>query len=147
MMQTDPDKILLVDDDVDFGETLAARLTRRGLHVEVATSGEQGIEMARKTMFHVVILDLAMPGMDGIETLKELLKRCPGIQVMLLTGQATIQAAVEATRLGAMDVLEKPTDAETLIEKIHTTRKKHIATTTESGSEDEIDGILRKHGW
>jgi DNA-binding NtrC family response regulator len=146
-MQTDPDKILLVDDDVDFGETLAARLRRRGLYVEVATSGEQCIEVARKTVFHVVILDLAMPGMDGIETLKVLLKRCPGIQVMLLTGQATIQAAVEATRLGAMDVLEKPTDAETLIEKIHAARAKHIATSATSGNEDEIEGLLRKHGW
>jgi DNA-binding NtrC family response regulator len=145
-MQTDPDRILLVDDDVDFGETLAARLKRRGLFVEVATSGEESIEKARKTVFHVVILDLAMPGMDGIETLKVLQKRCPGIQVMLLTGQATIHAAVEATRLGAIDVLEKPTDAETLIEKIHAARAKHIATSEATG-EDEIEDILRKHGW
>ncbi len=146
-MQTEPDKILLVDDDVDFVETLAARLKRRGLYVEVATSGEESLETARKTVFHVVILDLAMPGMDGIATLKALLKRCPGIQVMLLTGQATIQAAVEATRLGAMDVLEKPTDAETLVERIHAARAKHIATASASGDEDEIDGLLRKHGW
>ena len=146
-MQPEPDKILLVDDDVDFVETLAARLRRRGLYVEVATGGEESIEMARKTVFHVVILDLAMPGMDGIETLKTLLKRCPGIQVILLTGQATIQAAVEATRLGAMDVLEKPTDAETLLEKIHAARAKHIASASAGGDEDEIEGLLRKHGW
>jgi DNA-binding NtrC family response regulator len=145
-MQTEPDKILLVDDDVDFIETLARRLIKRGLSVELATSGEQCIEKARQTVFHVVILDLAMPGMDGIETLKELQKRCPGIQVMLLTGQATIQAAVEATRLGVVDVLEKPTDAETLFEKISAIRAKHIAA-TESKGEDEIDQLLRKHGW
>ncbi len=145
-MQTDPDKILLVDDDVDFVETLAKRLKKRGLYVETATNGEEAVEKARKTVFHVVILDLAMPGMDGIETLKVLQKRCSGIQVMLLTGQATIQAAVEATRLGAVDVLEKPTDAVTLMEKISEARSNHIAA-TESSSEDEIDNLLRKHGW
>jgi DNA-binding NtrC family response regulator len=145
-MNADPDKILLIDDDVDFVETLAARLRRRGLYVEVATGGSEGIEKARETVFHVVIVDLAMPEMDGIETLKILQKRCPGIQVMLLTGQATISAAVEATRLGAVDVLEKPTDAVTLIEKIHAARAKHIAT-TDDGNPDEIEDILRKHGW
>lgn len=145
-MQTDPDKILLVDDDIDFVETLATRLRKRGLYVEVATSGKESIEKARQTVFHIVILDLVMPDMDGIETLKVLQKRCPGIQVMLLTGQATIQAAVEATRLGAVDVLEKPTDAVTLIEKISAARAKHIASTT-SSSDDEIGDILRKHGW
>jgi DNA-binding NtrC family response regulator len=145
-MPTEPDKILLVDDDVDFLETLATRLRKRGLFVETASSGEESLEKAKKTVFHVVIVDLAMPGMDGIETLKELQKRCPGIQVMLLTGQATIQAAVEATRLGAVDVLEKPTDAVTLFEKISAARKKHIAISANT-SEDEIDGLLRKHGW
>lgn len=145
-MQTEADRILLVDDDVDFSNALAARLRRRGLYVEVAASGPEGIEMARETEFHVVILDLAMPEMDGIETLKLLQRRYPGIQVMLLTGQATIQAAVEATRLGAVDVLEKPTDAETLLEKIHAARTKHIMETG-SRSEDEIEGLLRKHGW
>lgn len=146
-MQTEPDRILLVDDDKDFVETLARRLGTRGLYVEVATSGEEGIEKARKTEFHVVILDLSMPGgMDGIETLKVLQRNCPGIQIMLLTGQATIQAAVEATRLGAVDILEKPTDAVTLMEKISAARGKHIVG-KEKKSEDEIDRLLRKHGW
>jgi len=145
-MQADPDRILLVDDDATFLETLSKRLQKRGLVVECATSGEECIAKARETVFHVVILDLAMPGMDGIDTLKELQKRCPGIQVMLLTGQATIQAAVEATRLGAVEVLEKPTDAETLIEKVREARTKHIAV-TETASGDEIEEILRKHGW
>ncbi|MCP4599339.1 MAG: response regulator [Proteobacteria bacterium] len=145
-MTTDPDKILLVDDDVDFLETLAKRLQRRGLYVETATSGEESLEKVRKTVFHVVILDLSMPGMDGIETLKLLQKRRPGIQVILLTGQATIKAAVEATRLGAVDVLEKPTDAITLIEKIRAARSKHIIT-TEGSKDDEVEDLLRKHGW
>ena len=145
-MNTETDKILLVDDDVDFGETLATRLKRRGLYVEVANSGQEALEKARATEFHVVILDLAMPEMDGIETLKLLQKHCPGIQVMLLTGQATIQAAIQATRLGAIDVLEKPTDAVTLMEKIHEARAKHIAK-ADSANEDDIEGLLRRHGW
>ena len=139
-------KVLLVDDEVEFAETLAERLRTRGLHVQIATSGEEGVEKAKKTDFQAVVLDLAMPGMDGIETLKALRQHVPDIQVMLLTGQATIKAAVEANRLGAVDVLEKPTDIGTLLEKIREARAKHLAA-QEQRSQSQIDDILRRHGW
>jgi DNA-binding NtrC family response regulator len=143
-MQTD--KVLLVDDEVEFVKTLAERLRARGLQVEVATSGEEGIEKARKTTFHAVVLDFAMPGMDGIETLRALREQSPDTQVLLLTGQATIKAAVEATRLGAVDVLEKPTDVSTLVEKIREARARHVAA-VEQRTQDQVDDILRKRGW
>ena len=111
-------RVLLVDDEVDFVETLAERLRTRGMTVEVATSGQQAIDKTDEHSFDAVVLDLAMPGMDGIATLKKLLAKNRDLQVMLLTGQATVKSAVEATNLGALDVLEKPTDIETLMEKI-----------------------------
>ena len=140
------DKVLLVDDEVEFAETLAERLRARGLQVEVATSGEEGIEKAKRTTFQAVVLDYAMPGMDGIETLKALREHVPDIQVMLLTGQATIKAAVEANRLGAVDVLEKPTDIDTLLEKIREARAKHVEA-QEQRSQERVEDILRKSGW
>lgn len=143
---TPTDTVLLVDDEVEFVETLAERLRARGLEVHVAGSGEEGIEKAKKTVFQAVVLDLAMPGMDGIETLKALREHVPDIQVMLLTGQATIKAAIEASRLGAVDVLEKPTDIGTLLEKIREARAKHLAA-KEQQSQARLEDILRQRGW
>jgi DNA-binding NtrC family response regulator len=140
------ERVLLVDDEVEFVETLAERLRARGLDVAVATTGEDGIKRARESVFHAVVLDFAMPGMDGIETLKVLREDNPDVQVMLLTGQATIKAAVEATRLGAVDVLEKPTDIATLMEKIREARAKHLAA-KESRSQESVEDIMRRHGW
>jgi DNA-binding NtrC family response regulator len=140
------DRVLLVDDEVEFVNTLAERLRARGLQVEVAASGAEGIEKAKKTVFQAVVLDFAMPGMDGIETLKALRAHVPDIQVMLLTGQATIKAAVEANRLGAVDVLEKPTDIDTLLEKIREARARHLAA-TERRSEARVEDILHRRGW
>ena len=140
------DKVLLVDDEVEFLTALAERLRTRGLEVEMATNGEEAVEKARATTFHAVVLDFAMPGLDGVETLKLLRENDPNIQVMLLTGQATIRAAVEATRLGAVDVLEKPTDVTTLLEKIREARARHLAA-LEQRSQEQIEDILRKRGW
>ena len=140
------ERVLLVDDEVEFVETLAERLRARGLDVAVATTGQEGVEKARQTAFHAVVLDFAMPGMDGIETLKALREDNPDVQVMLLTGQATIKAAVEATRLGAVDVLEKPTDIATLLEKIREARARHLAA-KEARSQENVEDIMRRHGW
>ena len=80
------DNVLLVDDEVEFVETLAERLRTRGLNVEVATSGEEGVEKAKKTTFQAVVLDLAMPGMDGHETLRALREVDPDLPVLLSSG-------------------------------------------------------------
>ncbi len=132
-------KVLLVDDEVEFVETLAERLRTRGMEVEVATSGAQAVEKAEARSFDAVVLDLAMPGMDGIATLKKLLEKNRDLQVMLLTGQATIKSAVEATNLGALDVLEKPTDIETLMQKIGQAHSK-----TEALGEKRVQEMIEK---
>jgi DNA-binding NtrC family response regulator len=140
------DHVLVVDDEVEYVDALAERLRARGLTVETAFNGEEALEKAEGAEFHAIVLDFAMPGMNGVETLKALRKRSPLVQVMLLTGQATIQAAVEATRLGAVDVLEKPTDIDTLMEKIREARARYIAA-KERGSEEHLDDIMRRRGW
>jgi DNA-binding NtrC family response regulator len=91
----------------------------RGFDVDVATSGEEAIEKASSVRFRAVVLDYAMPSMDGIETIRELRVVDSEIPFMLLSGNATIKAAIEAARLGAVDVLEKPVDIDTISEKIN----------------------------
>lgn len=140
------DRALLIDDEVEFVETLAERLRARGLEVEVAYTGTDGIAKVGAARFDAVVLDFAMPGMDGIATLKALLALNPDLQVMLLTGQATIKTAIEATRLGAVDVLEKPTDINTLLEKIREARARRLAL-TDDRARQQVEKILKSRGW
>ena len=139
-------KVLLVDDETKFVETLALRLETRGFKVVIAETGEMAVEKAQEEPFDAILLDLAMPGMDGIEALKRLRELNPDSQVVLLTGRATVKKATEAMRLGALDLLEKPVDIEVLVEKIWeaTTNKMRL---TEQRIEDEMTDILRKKGW
>jgi len=138
--------VLLVDDEEEFVGVLAERLEVRGLKVDTAENGELALEKARKRAFDAVLLDMAMPGMDGIETLKGLLQINPDLQVILLTGQATLGQAVEAMKLGALDFLEKPVDIGTLVEKIEEAATKR-SSLTEKRIEDKMSDIMRKKGW
>ena len=138
--------VLLVDDEEEFVETLAMRLEARGFKVSVANTGDLAVEKAGAQAFEAIVLDLAMPGMDGIETLKCLRELNPDSQVVLLTGWATVQKATEAMRLGALDLLEKPVDIEVLVERINeaTTNKIRL---DEQRIGEEMKDILRKKGW
>lgn len=140
------DKVLLVDDEVEFVETLAERMKARGLRVDYTHSGDDAIKKVAKSNYDAVVLDLAMPGMDGMETLKHLMEHHPDLQVILLTGQGTIETAVEATKLGAKDFLEKPTKIDQLIEKIRAARAKRMQI-AEQRSAHEIEDILSRRGW
>ncbi len=111
-------RILLVDDEREFVEILALRLETRGFRVTAAETGEVALEKARESPFDAILLDLAMPGMDGIETLKGLRELNPDSQVVLVTGTATVGKATEAMRHGALDLLEKPVDIDVLVERI-----------------------------
>ena len=133
------DRVLLIDDEIEFVGVLAERLRARGLEVEVAYSGMDGVKKSQVTKFDAVVLDFAMPGMDGLATLKALMAGTPDLQVMLLTGQATIKTAVEATRLGAVDILEKPLDITTLMEKIREARARHVSRAAERIRKQMLD--------
>lgn len=122
-----PKRILLVDDEKDFAEMLSLRLQEIGEKVEVAYSGRDGLEKLAKTTIDVVILDVRMPVMDGIETLKEIKKRFPLVEVIMLTGHATTETAVEGMKLGAYDYLLKPSNFEELTVKLENARKRKDA--------------------
>jgi len=140
------DRVLLVDDERAFVDSLGKRLNARGLSVETANSGEGAIEMAERLAFDVIVLDLAMPGMDGIETLKQLREDHPDLQVILLTGCGSVEKAVEATQLGAMDFLQKPTSLSNLLEVIREAGVKKAVLAEKRVSGQAADVISRK-GW
>jgi DNA-binding NtrC family response regulator len=140
------ERVLLVDDEVAFLEALAERLRIRGLEVVCATSGREALDAAEEQIFDAVVLDLAMPGLDGIETLRRLHQLRPELQVMILSGRATVQTAVEAIRMGATDIFEKPTDVETLVQRIRSARAARLAHEQEVAQE-HIDEIMKTKGW
>lgn len=112
-------RILIVDDEERFRTTLTKRLTERQLDVTSVGSGTDAIAEIKKKLFDVIVLDVKMPGLDGIETLSEIKKINPGVEVLLLTGHASVDSAVDGMRLGAYDYLLKPCEIETLLEKIN----------------------------
>jgi len=112
--------VLLVDDEVPFVETMTKRLSKRDLQVTTAFSGAEALEKLghKESNAEVVILDVKMPGMDGIETLKEIKRTYPLVEVVMLTGHATVETAIEGMKLGAFDYLMKPCDMEVLVAKV-----------------------------
>jgi DNA-binding NtrC family response regulator len=119
-----PTKVLIVDDEKDFVEMLSLRLNEVGEKVSAAYSGQEGLEALEKMSIDVVILDIKMPGMDGIETLREIKNRYPLVEVILLTGHGTTETAVEGMKLGAFDYLMKPADFDDLTAKLEGARKR-----------------------
>ena len=140
------DKVLLVDDEVDFLEIMEERLSARGVDVVTSESAEDALKQIDTDIFDVVILDLQMPGMNGLEVLKRIKARHPEIQVILLTGHATVEKGVEAIRLGAIDFVEKPANLEVLKEKISKAHKKKMLI-VEKDSRDRVIDALKKYGF
>ena len=110
-------RLMLVDDEERFLSTTKKLLERKGHEIFTATSGAESLEKLQARNIHVVILDVKMPGMDGIATLKEIKKRFPLVEVIMLTGHATVETAVEGMKCGATDYLIKPTDIDELVRK------------------------------
>lgn len=140
------DKILLIDDEEEFLEVLAERMENRGLRVETAIDGEKALEKVRKSSFDAILLDLAMPGLDGLETLKKLKAIDPALQIILLTGKATLQKGIEAIKLGALDLMEKPADIKELMAKIEEASSKK-ALLVQERVQEELKNILSRKGW
>jgi len=111
-------RVLIVDDEKEFTEALAERLNIRDYDVTTSLSGEEAVEKVKSFNFDVVILDVAMPGMDGIETLRAIKNIKPLIEVIMLTGHATVESAIEGMKVGAYDYLKKPCETEELAFKI-----------------------------
>ena len=138
--------VLLVDDEKDFVESLTQRLQVRDFEVKAAFSGNDALTLIQEYDFDVVVLDVLMPRKDGIDTLKEIRVIKPLVQVIMLTGHATVETAIEGMKMGAFDYLLKPTDIDDLVSKITVAchlKKKHERRISKA----EIEHIIKRRGW
>lgn len=117
-------RVLLVDDEAEFLETLVKRLKKRRVDVQGVRSGEEALEFIRTQPVDVVVLDVKMPGMDGIQTLKAIKSMDPLVEVIMLTGHASVEVAIQGMELGAFDYLMKPMDIDELLYKVQDAYKK-----------------------
>ena len=138
--------VLLVDDEKDFVESLAERLQLRDFNVATALSGDEALKLVEENDFDVIVLDVKMPGKDGVETLKEIKNIEQLSQVIMLTGHATVKTAIEGMKSGAFDYLMKPTDTDELIEMINNAYQL-VAEQRDKIRQAEINNILKKRGW
>jgi DNA-binding NtrC family response regulator len=111
-------KVLVVDDELDFLETIVKRLERRGFNAAGVSSGKAALEYLESNDVDVIVLDVRMPVMDGIDVLKEVVTRWPLVQVILLTGHGSLEAGKRGLELGAYDYVLKPAKLEDIIKKI-----------------------------
>jgi DNA-binding NtrC family response regulator len=124
-MSDTPDiKVLLIDDEQTLLEYLSKRLLREGFTVKATFSGEEALEVAANNFFDVAVVDLKMPGIDGVETQKRLKEIQPLIQCIVLTGHGSIDTALESGQQDAYKYLLKPIDYENLVETIKEASKK-----------------------
>ncbi|MBF0101564.1 MAG: response regulator [Desulfobacterales bacterium] len=112
-------KLMLVDDEERFLVTTRKLMEKKGFSVETANSGITALEKLKQVEVHVIVLDVKMPGMDGLTVLKEIKTLYPLVEVIMLTGHATIESAIDGLKLGATDYLMKPTDLEDLMIKVN----------------------------
>lgn len=135
--------VLLVDDEEKFLEVLSQRLGTRGVDAETSTSGEEALVKMKNKNFDAIVLDVMMPGIDGIETLKRIRKENPEVQIIMLTGRGTVDKAVEAMKEGAIDFLEKPADINILLDKISKAKEKKILLVMKN-IEDKVKGLAQR---
>jgi len=136
-------KILLVDDEKDFLEVMRERLETRGYSVATALSAAEALQMIKADFFDAVILDLQMPGMDGLEALQQMKAKRPELQVILLTGHASVEKGVEAIKLGAMDFVEKPADLDSLGQKIEKAKEQKMLIVEKADQKRVLDALKR----
>ncbi|MCP4113354.1 MAG: response regulator [Desulfobacteraceae bacterium] len=140
------EKVLLIDDEKEFVETLAERMKIRGMDVTATTSPIDALGKLDEDKYDAIILDLKMPEKDGLETLAAMKKKNPELQIILLTGHATVEKGIEAMKLGAMDFLEKPIDLNVLSEKIKKAQAKKMIL-VEKHTEEKIKQIIVGKEW
>jgi DNA-binding NtrC family response regulator len=140
------EKVLVVDDEQEFLDTLAERMRDRGMDVSTTTSATDALKKAEEESYDAIVLDLMMPEMDGLEVLKALKKKKPELQIVLLTGHATLAKGIEAMKLGAIDFIEKPADLKVLIEKIKEAKAQKIVL-VEKQIQEKMKDIIQGKGW
>jgi len=138
--------VLVVDDEEQFLKVFSQRLEGRGLKVDTSTTGEEALNKVKSKEFDAIVLDLVMPGMSGIETLKRIRSENPDVQIIILTGHGTIEKSVEAVKEGAIDFLEKPADLNKIMEKIAQAKEKKVVL-IEKKHEAQVKEILESKGW
>lgn len=114
----EPLNVLIVDDEEDFVLALAERLRMRGFQVEATTSSDDALRLVREDDFHVVILDVRMPGINGVTLMSEIRRKRPQVRFILVTGHGSASDAMRGMEEGAFDYLMKPVDIEELTNKI-----------------------------
>lgn len=139
-------KVLLVDDEKDFIESLAERLELRDFNVSTALNGTDAVNLIKENEYDVIVLDVKMPGKDGIETLKEIKNITQLPQVIMLTGHATVETAIQGMKVGAYDYIMKPTVTEDLINLINKANK-IVEEQRDRIRRAEIENIVKKRGW
>ncbi|MEW6584568.1 MAG: response regulator [Nitrospirota bacterium] len=135
--------VLLVDDEEKFLDVLSQRLGVHDINAETATSGEEALVKMKNRNFDVIVLDLVMPGIGGIETLKRIRKENPEVQIIMLTGHGAVDKAVAAMKEGAIDFLEKPAEIGDLTDKIMKARDKKTLLVMKN-IEEKVKGISRR---
>ena len=141
-------KVLLVDDEEEFVKALAERLKMRDLRSDTVLDGEEALSFVEDQEPDVMVLDLKMPGIDGMEVLRQVRKAYPKIQVIILTGHGTEKHEEEAKRLGAFDYLEKPVNLDVLVKKMKAAYRRKMedtmvaATFAEAGDFESAKKIM-----
>ena len=138
-----PAKVLIVDDEKDFLDIMAERMSARGMDVSTATSAENALKMVLKESYDAVIMDLMMPEMDGFTALKLFKETRPNLPIILLTANVPEEKCIEAIKLGAMDVIEKPADLNLLTQKIEEAKALKVNVLH---AEHEASGIPPEEG-
>ncbi|MCU0586845.1 MAG: response regulator [Syntrophobacteraceae bacterium] len=139
-------RVLLVDDEKELTDVLAERLESRDFEVTKTYSGDEALKVLAERSVDVVVLDVLMPGKDGIATLQEIKQSSPIVEVIMLTGHGTVETAVEGMRLGAFDFLMKPAEARDLVEKLVRAYKRKCEQEERIRSA-EIQRIMTTRGW
>ncbi len=139
-------RVLLVDDESEFVELMTSRLEARGLSVVALSSGEEAVKAVEDRTIDVAVVDLAMPGVDGLQTLAGIKEQRPDMEVLMLTGHASVKSGIEAMKRGATDYLEKPVDLNALMSAIRAAKEARMERIL-LRSEEEVHNILKSKSW
>lgn len=131
--------VLIVDDEIEFMETLVKRLRKRKIAVDGVNSGEAALEQLKAAPADIVVLDVRMPGMSGLDALREIKRNYPLVEVIMLTGHASVEVAIEGMDIGAFDYLMKPIDIDELLYKIQDAYKRKCLN--ENAGLEETRGV------